>query len=142
MKKFRILMIVTVLITLLVPMSVMAAGTFYCSALISSGGNGTWHNPWACSTDAQLDTVIFDYICQDYGGGHLYRIFSGSYVYYRIEWVPGAQGCRITYTAEYPGYPPNTGPDLPLPLILAGVGAVGAVLLLGGLTLRRKAQAS
>lgn len=142
MKNFRIFLIVSVLVALLIPMTVHAAGTFYCSALLSSGGNGTWASPWACSSEAQLNTVIYDYICARYGGGHLYRIFAGSYVYYRIDWVPGTQTCTIGYTAEFPGYPPNTGPDLPLPLILAAGGAAGAVLLVAGLTLRRKARES
>ena len=142
MNKKRIFVIAAVLIALLIPMSVHAAGTFYCSALLSSGGSGTWSDPWACSSDAQLNTVIYDYICAGFGGGHLYRIFAGYYVYYLIEWVPERQTCAVTYTAEYPGYPPNTGPDLPLPLILAAAGAVGVILLIAGVTLRRKERVS
>jgi len=142
MKKMRILMVAAVLIVLLIPFSVQAAGTFYCSALLASGGHGTYASPWACSTQAQLDTVIYDYICNGYGGGTLYRILATSYVYYRIEWIPGSQTCQITYTAEYPGYPPNTGPELPLPLMIAGGVAVGAILVVAGLTLRRKEHVS
>jgi hypothetical protein len=140
MKKMRILLIAAVLIALLIPTTVLAAGTFYCSALISSGGSGTYANPWACSSDAQLNTIIYDYICNRYNGGYLYRIFSGSYVLYRIDYAASAQ-CTVTGT-EYPGYPPDTGPELPISLVLASAGAVGAILLVAGLTLRRKQNPS
>ncbi len=139
MKKIRILMIVAVLIAVLIPVAVSAAGVFYCSALISSGGNGSYSFPWACSTEAQLNDIIMNVICFQYDGGHLYRIFSNSYVYYRI--TPAAattRQCTVTST-EYPGYPPNTGPDLPLPLILGAAAVLGIVLVGAGLTLRRKA---
>ena len=137
MKKMRILLIAAVLIALLIPTTVLAAGTFYCSALISSGGNGSYASPWACSSDSQLNTIIYDYICFRYNGGYLYRIFSGSYVLYRIDYLASTQECSVNGT-EYPGYPPDTGPDLPISLVLASAGAVGAILLIAGLTLRRK----
>jgi hypothetical protein len=139
MKKIRILMIVAVFIALLIPVAVSAAGVFYCSASISSGGDGSYAYPWACSTDAQVNSIINDVICRQYNGGHLYRIFANSYVYYRITPVAATvPQCTVTQT-EYPGYPPNTGPDLPLPLILGTAAVIGVVLVGAGLTLRRRA---
>jgi hypothetical protein len=137
MKKVRILMVCAVLIALLIPVAVSAAGVFYCSALTSQGGNGSYAYPWGCSTNAELNNIIYDIICLQYNGGHLYRLFSNSYVYYRIEWGGVNARCTVTST-EYPGYPPNTGPDLPLPLILGTAAIVGVVLVGAGLTLRRR----
>ena len=139
MNKIRIAFILVMLVTLLIPITVQAAGTFYCSTLRSTGGDGTYSNPWACSTNAQFNNVV-DTICNRYDGGHLYRIYSDHYVYYRIEWVTqnNENYCTITYQNEYPGYPPDTGPDIPMPLILSAVAGVGAILLVGGLMLRRK----
>jgi LPXTG-motif cell wall-anchored protein len=82
--------------------------------------------------------VVYDVICDQYGGGHLYRIYTGSYVYYRIEWVN--QECVIDFQNEYPGYPPDTGVDIPMPLVLSGAVAVGAILLAAGLLLRRRSR--
>jgi len=141
MKKMRIIMVAAVLMMLLIPTAVSAAGTFYCSALKSSGGVGTYANPWACSTDAQLNTVIYVYVCYQYGGGHLYQVYENSYIYYRIERVPVVTGqyeCRITFRGEYPGFPPDTGPDIPLPLILGAAAVAGGLLLVAGITLRRR----
>ena len=130
-----------VLLALMIPAAVSAAGVFYCTTLRDSGGNGTYSNPWACSTNAQFNTVVYDYICSRYGGGHLYRIYSNSYVYYRIEWVAARQTCDITYQSEHPGYPPHTGADFPVPLILAGAAAVGVLFVGVGLGLRRRKMA-
>jgi LPXTG-motif cell wall-anchored protein len=139
MKKFRILLILAVLVALMIPVAVQAAGTFYCSTLISSGGDGSYAYPWACSTNEQFNTIVYDYICERYGGGYLYRIYSGSYVYYQIEWIGGEQPyCDITYTMEYPGYPPNTGPDFPIPLLLGAAASVGLLLVGAGLVMRRR----
>jgi len=144
MSKLRMALILALLLALAVPAAASAAGTFYCSALKSSGGNGSYANPWACSTTEQLNYVIYDTICNVYGGGHLYQIHSGSYNYYRIEWVTqnNQRACTITYRSEYPGYPPDTGVDLPMPLIVAAVVALAALMLVAGLALRRRSQAS
>ena len=137
MKKFRLLIIVVVLIALIIPVAVSAAGTFYCSANVTSGGTGTYWDPWACSTDAQLDTIIDDVICDQYYGGYLYQIFSTSYRYRVITWY-SATDCRVTYTADYSGYPPYTGVEVPVPLIIGGAAVVGALMLLAGIMLRRR----
>jgi hypothetical protein len=42
---------------------------------------------------------------------------------------------------QFPGYPPNTGVDLPAPLLYGGVAFAGVALLAGGLLLRRKRAA-
>ncbi|MCZ7551091.1 MAG: hypothetical protein B6D39_02945 [Anaerolineae bacterium UTCFX2] len=137
MTKIRILFVAAVLIAVLIPVAASAAGVFYCSTLIGSGGNGTYAFPWACSTNAQLQHIINDIICQTYRGGHLYQIFSGYYVHHSIVWVGTGQTCTVTST-EYRGYPPNTGVDLPLPLILAAVAVAGVALVGAGMMLKRK----
>ena len=141
MNKLRILMIFAVLFALLIPAAVSAAGVFYCDTSRASGGSGTWGDPWACSTNAQFNNVVYDYICYRYGGGHLYRIYPGSYVYYRIEWIASRQTCDITYQSDHPGYPPQTGAEFPVPFILGGAAAVGVLFLGAGLALRRRKMA-
>ena len=143
MKKIRILIIAGVLLGLLIPTAVIAAGNFFCSDLIASGGNGTLANPWACSNDQQFNQVVYDFICNRYGGGNLYRIFTDSYIYYRIEWISqnNQRTCTIVYQSEYPGYPPNTGPDIPIPLVMGSAVTGGAVLIVAGLALRKKRAA-
>ena len=137
-KKIIMILVFGLLIALLIPATVSAAGSFYCSALKSSGGAGTWSNPWACSNQAQLDDVI-DTICDVYGGGHLYRIHADHYVYYRIDYY-GPNECAIGYQSTYPGYPPDTGPDIPMPILITGGVAAGALLVVAGLLIRRKAS--
>jgi hypothetical protein len=140
MKKFRILAIVAVLIAVLIPVAVNAGGVFYCSTNITSGGSGSYYNPWACSTAAQLDYVIDDRICDIYHGGYLYQIFTNSYRYNIITWY-SADNCRVTYSADYTGYPPYTGVEVPVPIIIGVVALVGTGMLVAGLALRRKKNA-
>ncbi|MFM8322079.1 MAG: hypothetical protein ACKOC5_14300 [Chloroflexota bacterium] len=135
MYKMRIALIVALLFALLIPFAVQAAGVFYCNSGRTSGGNGTYADPWACSTTEQFNYIVYNVICPA-GGGWLYEILAGGYNYYRIEWVNNQ--CQITYRQNYPGYPPNTGVELPMPLLVGGVAAVGAVLIIGGVALRRK----
>lgn len=141
MSKFRIFLIVLVaLILLILPLS--AAGAqgpyYYCSAARTSGGSGTYYDPWACSTDAQRQAVI-DTVCR-LGGGTVYQIFTGEYVVIYVSW--NGQQCVATVGQRYPGYPPNTGVDLPAPLIFGGVALLGIALVGGGLLLRRNRQAA
>jgi len=137
MKKVRLVVVFAVLLALLIPFTVQAAGTFYCSASFSNGGNGSYTSPWGCTNQQELDYVINTLVCNRYGGGVLYRIFPTSYVYYDIVWTAG-QTCTIRFQAEYPGYPPNTGVNLPAPVI-AALAVAGALVLGGvGLFLRRK----
>lgn len=138
MNKMRLALIVALLMALMIPMTVQAAGVFYCSTLRASGGTGTYADPWACGTQAQIDTVVYSYICNA-GGGWLYQIYANEYVYYRIEWV-GKQ-CQITWQQRYPGYPPNTGVDIPMPLLVGGALTLGAVMVVGGVALRRRKTA-
>ena len=139
MKKSRIWIVVFVMLALLIPVTVQAAGTFYCSSAIATGGDGTFASPWACQTQAQLDDIIDNQICALNGGGVLFRILDGSYQFFRIEIVNGA--CTITDTAEYAGSPPNTG-ALPLPLILAIAAGAGALMLGVGFALRKQKGAA
>jgi hypothetical protein len=142
MSKIRLALTLALLAAVLIPASIQAAGTFYCSALKSSGGVGTYENPWPCATDAQLNAILQDYICDQYGGGNLYRIFSGSYILYRAEWatVNGQTVCQISYSATYSGTPPNTGVPIPMPLLLGGGVLFGAILLGVGFALRKPSE--
>jgi hypothetical protein len=139
MNKLRVALVIAVLVALMVPVTALAAGTYYCSTLLTSGGNGTYNYPWSCVDQEQLDYVIYDRIC-NVGGGYLYQIYSGYYVYYVIEWVNGQ--CTITHQTRHDGYPPNTGVDLPMPLLVGIAVGGGLVLVVAGLALRRKSTAS
>jgi hypothetical protein len=137
MKKLRYVLIVAILLAVLIPFTVQAAGTFYCSASLTGGGSGAYGNPWGCSTQQELDNVINTFICGQYGGGVLYRLFPTSYVFYDIVYTVGA-ACTIRFQAEYPGRPPRTGVNLPAPLV-ATLAVAGALVIGGvGLVLRRK----
>lgn len=137
MKARKIFFALIVLALALMPFANVQAQTgpwYYCSATRTSGGSGTYYDPWACSNDTQLATVT-DTICR-LGGGTLYRIFTGYYVIYYVNYSPN--GCQVVPDGEYPGYPPNTGPNLPIPLIIGGVASIGLLLVGAGWVLRRK----
>jgi len=139
MNRIRIAILVALVLALVLPFSVQAAGVYYCSTVYNiTGGNGTYGNPWACPDQASLNHIINDVICPA-GGGWLYQISSGSYVYYRIEWVNNQ--CSITYQQRYYGYPPNTGVNLPMPILVGSVAGFGALLIFGGVFLRRRTMA-
>ena len=137
MKKLRVVAILVILIAILIPGAVYAAGTFYCSTSVTTGGTGTLTDPWACSDDAQLDTVINDQVCDIYNGGDLYQIFPGSYRYHVVTWY-GIGDCRVTATYDYAGYPPSTGVDLATPYVVGAVALVGAGLVAAGIVIRRR----
>jgi hypothetical protein len=133
MYKLRVALIAAILLAVLAPAAVSAAGWFYCSALKTTAGNGTYQNPWPCGSQAQLDEAIL-VVCQQYGGGVLYQIVSGGYVVYTIN-----ANCQYT-VARYPGYPPNTGVDLPAPLLISLAVGAAALLIVGAIWLRRKSS--
>lgn len=136
MNRMRIAIFVALVLALVLPFSVQAAGVYYCGVYTNiTAGNGTYANPWACPDQASLNRIIYDVICPA-GGGWLYQIQNGAYVYYRIEWVRNQ--CSITFQQRYNGYPPNTGPTLPMPLLVGGVAGAGALLIVGGVFLRRR----
>lgn len=137
MSKIRFLLVIAAVFVLLaLPLtSAVAQGSYYyCSATRTSGGSGTYYDPWACSTQAQMTTVT-NTIC-NLGGGTLYQIHTGSYVVFTVRWTGNA--CTVSTGQQVPGYPPNTGVDLPAPLVYGGVAFAGVALLAGGLLLRRK----
>jgi len=137
MKKMRLIAILAILIALVIPLSASAAGTFYCSTSVTIGGSGTLTDPWACSDDTQLDSVINDQICDIYNGGDLYQIFPSSYRYHVVTYYSSVD-CRVTATYDYAGYPPSTGVEVPTPIIVGGVALVGAGLVAAGLLIRRR----
>ena len=143
MKKFRNILLIAVfavMIVGMVPSSVDAAGTFYCSTSVLTGGTGTLSDPWACSDATQLDTVINDQICDLYSGGDLYQLFPDSYRYHVVSWY-SATDCRVTATYDYAGYPPSTGVDLATPYVIGIVAFVGVGLVAAGyFILRRRNQ--
>ena len=140
--KARIALIALVVLALaampLISAQAQAGPWYYCSATRTSGGSGTYYDQWACSNESQFGTVT-DTICR-LGGGTLFRIYTGYYVIYYVNYTPN--GCQVVTDGEYTGYPPNTGPDLPAPLIIGGAVSVGLLLVAGGLLLRRKSVAA
>jgi len=137
MKKYRLIAALAIMIALLIPGVVTAAGTFYCSSSVTTGGTGTLTDPWACSDDTQLQSVIDDQICDIYNGGDLYQLFPASYRYHVITWY-SMDDCRVTATYDYAGYPPSTGIEVGTPYIVGGVALLGAGLVAAGLLIRRK----
>jgi hypothetical protein len=137
MKKIRLIAILAIMISLLIPGAVNAAGTFYCSTSVVAGGTGTLADPWACSDATQLQSVIDDEICDVYSGGDLYQIFPASYRYHVITWY-SVDDCRVTASYDYAGYPPSTGVEIGTPYIVGGVALLGAGLVATGLLIRRK----
>ena len=143
MKKLRNILLIAVFAVLvvgMVPTAVNAAGTFYCSTSVTTGGTGTLSDPWACSDATQLDTVINDQICDLYSGGDLYQLFPSSYRYHVVSWY-STTDCRVTATYDYAGYPPSTGVDLATPYMIGIVALVGVGLVaVGYIILRRRKQ--
>jgi hypothetical protein len=137
MKKLRLVAILAILIAVMIPLAVSAAGTFYCSTTVASGGTGILTDPWACSDGTQLDSVIDDQICDIYSGGDLYQIFPSSYRYHVVTWY-SLDDCRVTATYDYAGYPPSTGPDVPTLYIIGAVALAGTGLLAAGYIIIRR----
>ncbi len=137
MKKLRLIAILAIMAALLIPGAVNAAGTFYCSTSVTTGGTGTLTDPWACSDDTQLQSVIDDQICAIYSGGDLYQLFPASYRYHVVTFY-SADDCRVTATYDYAGYPPSTGVGIGTPYVVGGIALLGAGLVAAGLLLRRK----
>lgn len=140
LRKISILVIFGLMVAVLIPVAVSAAGVFYCSTSVTTGGVGSYDDPWACSTDEQLDTVIDDMICDTYTGGYLYQIFPDSYRYQVVTWY-STDDCRVTSSVDYAGAPPYTGVDVPTPYIVGAVAVVGAGMVIAGLAWRRKRAA-
>jgi len=143
MKKLRNILLIAifaVIVVGLVPSAVNAAGTFYCSTSVTTGGTGTLDDPWACSDATQLDSVVNDQICDIYSGGDLYQLFPSSYRYHVITWY-SATDCRVTATYDYAGYPPYTGVNVATPYVIGAVALVGVGLIAAGyVILRRRKQ--
>lgn len=137
MKKLRFVALLAILIAVIIPLSVSAAGTFYCSTSVTTGGSGTLADPWACSDDTQLDEVVNDQICAIYNGGDLYQIFPSSYRYLVVTYYSSVD-CRVTATYDYAGYPPSTGVDIPTPYLVGGAALVGVGLVAVGFYFRRR----
>ncbi len=136
-----IIVIFALMVAVMTPSAVDAAGVFYCSTSVTTGGTGSYADPWACSTTDQLNSVIDDQICDVYTGGYLYQIFPASYRYMVITWYSSTD-CRVTSTVDYAGGPPSTGVELPTPYIVGAVAVVGAGLLVAGIAWRRKRTAA
>jgi hypothetical protein len=61
---------------------------------------------------------------------------NGQWTY--VEWeLDGLGGCEVVGELTE-GLPPGTGIDLPAPVIIGGLAALGAVLLAAGMLLRRR----
>jgi hypothetical protein len=139
MYKLRIAIVVSILLALVAAATASAAGAFYCSEAKSSGGNGTFNNPWGCSTENQFQNEVVHTVCTVYHGGDIYRVRLGGYTWYRYSWVDGQ--CRLINQQDFRGYPPNTGVNFPMPMIIGLAVAAAAVLIVAGVYLRRRSTA-
>ncbi len=137
MKKLHYFLLLAILMALLIPASVSAAGTFYCSTSLTVDGDGSYANPWACPDATELDKVVNDYICDTYFGGYLYEIYPDSYRYHVVTYY-STDDCRVTSTLDYAGLPPSTGVNVPSPYIIGSITLLGLGLIGGGIYLRRK----
>jgi len=141
MLKFRFILVALVVLVL-VAMPLVGASAqapyYYCARSVTAGGAGTYYAPWACSTAAQ-ETNARNLVCT-YGGGTLYVIETGRYYPVFVS-RPAAGTCQYTVGAPVNGWPPNTGVDLPAPVLYGGIAAAGALLLAAGLFIRRKRTA-
>lgn len=138
------------LVSLLMVPALGAAGDFYCSADVLTGGQGTAAEPWACVTVDQFNARVAE-VCRA-GGGTLHFVFTGGYVTYTVN-----PDCSVTSNPPNPGTPdsdiiivdvpdpsvpspnepPTAGGDLPLPsLVIVALLAAGG-LIAAGLLLRR-----
>ena len=139
MKKFRIVLILMVLLAVLIPSSVFASyDVYYCSIYADGFGDGSYEYPWACSTEAEFDDAV-DLIC-DYGGGILYEEVEGGYYRHTINW--SGKVCEVTSSQYYHGYPPDTGVTLPPPLVISAALVLGLSLFAVGLVVYRKRSAN
>jgi hypothetical protein len=57
---------------------------------------------------------------------------------YRVRTLDDQGNCPITSEGWQRGLPPNTGIDLPVPIIVGGLALIGAGLLAAGLLVRRR----
>lgn len=138
------------LVSLLMVPAMSAAGDYYCSADVLTGGQGTAAEPWACVTVDQFNARVAD-VCRA-GGGTLHFLFTGGYVTYAVN-----PDCSVTPSSPNPGRPdsditivdipdpsvpspttpPTAGGDLPLPsLVMLALLAAGG-LIAAGMLLRR-----
>jgi hypothetical protein len=143
MKKFRVAMLVMVILPVLIPTAAYAAVyTYYCSWDVGTGGDGSYDYPWQCRDDVELDIIVDD-ICVylDYDDvGILYQIQMDGYWKHWIEW--DGKECGVVNSKYFRGYPPDTGIALPPPLLFGGAMALGLSLFAVGLVVFRKRVAN
>ena len=139
MKKFRIVLILMVLLAVLIPSAVFASyDVYYCKDYANGYGDGSYDYPWACSTPTEFDDVV-DKIC-DYGGGILYEAVEGGYYRHTIKWYDDT--CKVTSSKFQHGYPPDTGITLPPPFAISAALVLGLSLFAVGLVVYRKRSAN
>lgn len=118
----------------LLPLTVRADNTYFCSASVSEGGNGSATSPWACADETQLEAAI-NTVCAN-GGGTLLRSLGEDFVTYAVQPVENA-GCTVTSEVS-PGQPPTAGGDSLLSPVLLAVGVIGVAALILGVVLRAR----
>lgn len=139
MKKSLALLTLMLLLTL-IPSSVLAATpVYYCTALGATGGDGSYDAPWSCINETELNTVITT-ICAETDYAILYQIVSGGYYRHVIE-DPNDAACGVTSTVFYYGDPPDTGVNLPAPLLVGGMLTLGVALFGAGFLVYKKRTA-
>jgi hypothetical protein len=134
MKKSMLVFTFLLLLTL-IPTSVFAATpVYYCSAFVTSGGNGTFDSPWPCTNQAQFDAAVG--VACEAGYAILYEEVANGYYRHTVE-DPADGPCKVTSSVFYYGEPPDTG-AIPMPLLIGGALALGAALIAGGFLVYKK----
>jgi hypothetical protein len=138
MTKF-LLAISVFLLLALVPASAFAqVPTYYCSYNAVPPGDGSFEAPWSCKNQTELNTVVTEVCKNQYA--ILYQIVDNGYYRHVVEDTADA-ACKVTSSVFYYGTPPNTGVNLPLPVVVGGALLAGLALFAGGWAVYRKRYA-
>lgn len=136
MKKSLVLLSLLALLVLIPSSALAQTPVYYCTSLGTTDGDGSFENPWSCVNTTELNAVIAE-ICSETDYAILYQIVTNGYYRHVIE-DPNDAACGVTSTVFYYGDPPDTGVTLPMPVLLGGLFALGAVLVGGGYMIYRK----
>jgi hypothetical protein len=137
MKKFSLVFTILILISLIPASAFASTPQYYCSAFVTSGGDGSYDHPWPCTNQAQLDAAVAQ-VCKA-GYGILYEEVANGYWRHTVE-DPTDGPCKVTSSVFYYGLPPDTG-ILPVPLLIGGALALGIALIAGGFFVYKKRYA-
>jgi hypothetical protein len=136
---------ILVIVALLLPLLVYAAGTYYATndPTASPSGKGTsWLNARYAKTDKKIIKACKSF-GQDLSPGdeavmEWFDINNSEICYYDIRVDLNAKVNCTAGGCEYTQDPPRTGVDLPPPLVIGGLFGLGALLLAAAWWLRRR----